>query len=49
MITGIDAELATNPENDFADVLIDIQNIARESLPEIEADLHRFSGGTRRL
>ena len=49
LLTDIDKELAINPENEFIEVLEDIRAIIKESLPEIEADLRKFSGNNRRL
>lgn len=49
LIVDIDKELAINPGNDFIETLEDIRGVLRESLPEVEADLCKFSGNNHRL
>ena len=49
LIISIDKELAINPENEFIEILEDIRDIARQSLPQIKIDLRKFSGNNRRL
>ena len=49
LITGIDAELALGAKNELTEVLEDVQDILRESLPEVEADLRRFTANNKRL
>ena len=49
IITDIDKELAVTPKNELTETLEYIQGILRESLPEVEADLHRLSDRNRRL
>ena len=49
LIIDINKELAMNPSNEFIEVLEDIRDIARESLPEIEADLHKFGVSNKKL
>ena len=49
LITDIDKELAVSPKNELTETLEYVRGILRESLPEVQADLHRRSGRNKKL